>query len=112
MIQVDMFEVQLGAAVLLQFQTEEGRTIRVLADGGEDRTFPSGNVLDKLLHAMDSFGDQRRHLDLIVGTHYDADHLDGLVPIIKDPTVSIKEAWLPPVANDAEQHAADEPITN
>jgi hypothetical protein len=33
-IQVDMFEVQLGAALLLQFQTANGKTVRVLADGG------------------------------------------------------------------------------
>src|SRR5947209_20430335 len=84
MIQVDMFEVQLGAALLLQFQTDRGRTIRVLADGGERRRFATGEVKQKLLAAVDSFGGGRRQLDLLIGTHYDADHLDGLVPIIDD----------------------------
>jgi hypothetical protein len=33
-IQVDMFEVQLGAGLLLQFRRPDGRLIRVLADAG------------------------------------------------------------------------------
>jgi hypothetical protein len=33
-IQVDMFEVQLGAAVLLQMEDTAGALVRVLADGG------------------------------------------------------------------------------
>jgi hypothetical protein len=32
-MQIDMFEVQLGAAILLQFTTDDG-PIRVLADAG------------------------------------------------------------------------------
>ena len=33
-IQIDMFEVQLGAALLLQFRTENKNVVRVLADAG------------------------------------------------------------------------------
>jgi hypothetical protein len=47
-------------------------------------------------------------IDLIVGTHYDADHLEGLVPIIDDSNIEIGEAWLPPVANDSELHALED----
>ena len=108
MIQVDMFEVQLGASLLLQFQTAEGETVRVLADGGKG--LPVSDIHEKLLDAMDSFGDDQRRIDLLVGTHYDADHLDGLIPIINDSSIAITEAWLPPVANDAEPHAVDEAL--
>ena len=104
-IQVDMFEVQLGAALLLQFQTAEGKTVRVLADGGE------GGAVDiqaRLIAALEGFGDRQPRIDLLVGTHYDADHLDGLVPVVD--TIPITEAWLPPVANDVEPHASDEPL--
>lgn len=107
-IQVDMFEVQLGASLLLQFQLAEGETVRVLADGGHGP--PISDIHKKLIDAVESFGDSQRTINLLVGTHYDADHLDGLVSIINDPSFAITEAWLPPVANDVEPHAADEPL--
>ncbi|MBX9910762.1 MAG: hypothetical protein K2Z25_18895 [Beijerinckiaceae bacterium] len=100
-IQLDMFAVELGAAILLQFQTPDG-IVRVLADGGEARH----HVDQKLQGALTSFmpdGDgSQAHIDLMIGTHYDADHLAGLVDIVKSNKVSIGEAWLPPVANDTE----------
>ena len=108
MIQVDMFEVQLGASLLLQFQTAEGETVRVLADGGDG--LPDRDIHERLTAAMRAFDDRERRIDLLVGTHYDADHLDGLIPIIDDQSIVITEAWLPPVANDVEPHAVDEAL--
>ena len=100
-IQVDMFEVQLGAALLLQFQGSTGRPVRVLADAGiRAPGYPLDHVHRKLPEALASFGDPTPRLDLVIGTHYDADHLDGLVPIIADESIEIGEAWLPPVADD------------
>lgn len=110
MIQVDMFEVQLGASLLLQFRTAEGETVRVLADGGQG--LPDRHIHEKLIVAVESFGDGQRRIDLLVGTHYDADHLDGLIPIINDRSFAITEAWLPPVANDVAPHAVDEALND
>jgi len=111
MIQVDMFEVQLGAALLLPFRTSQGKVVRVLADAGvKTSDYPLNHVHEKLGNAFEEFEDKSRRLDLIIGTHYDADHLDGLVPIIQDAEIEIGEVWLPPVANDSERHAFDEPI--
>jgi hypothetical protein len=95
MIQVDMFEVQLGASVLLRFTAEDGKTVRVLADAGQG---PPVDVHTKLTEVVPH---QKRHIDLLIGTHYDSDHLDGFIPIIKDETITITEAWLPPIANDS-----------
>ena len=103
MIQVDMFEVQLGASLLLQFEAKDGPSIRVLADGGQGP--PISDIRQKVSNAFRSFGDGQRRIDLLLGTHYDADHLDGLVPIVDDRTIAIGEAWLPPVANDVEPEA-------
>jgi len=105
MIQVDMFEVQLGAALLLQFKAPDGEIVRVLADAGEG---PPIDVHKKLTEAFKAFGEGDHRIDLLMGTHYDADHLDGLIPIINDETIEITEAWLPPVANDSQSHAFDE----
>ncbi|MFJ6024258.1 hypothetical protein ACIQC9_06645 [Brevundimonas sp. NPDC092305] len=99
MIQVDMFEVSLGAALLLQFETETG-PVTVLADGGVTG-YSSDKVLTKLPDAVESFkSGGTLHIDLLIGTHYDGDHLIGLPPIIRDKRITIGEAWLPPVAND------------
>jgi hypothetical protein len=106
-----MFEVQLGAAVLLQFRTSRGKIVRVLADAGVKASgYSINHVHNKLRNTFAAFGDEDPRLDLIIGTHYDADHLDGLVPIIEDPDIKIAEVWLPPVANDAVNHAFDEPV--
>ena len=104
-IQIDMFEVQLGAGLLLQFRTPQGRVVRILADAGVGtaRNYPADHVHKKLNAAFADFGDSPRRIDLMVGTHYDADHLKGLVPIIEDDTIDITEAWLPPVANDEQR---------
>lgn len=108
-IQIDMFEVQLGAAILLQFGTDAA-VVRVLADAGvKARCYANDHVLKKI-NPLLANGDRR--IDLIIGTHYDEDHLNGLVPIIDDNSIEIGEAWMPPVANDTEQRAFDRAITS
>ncbi len=98
-----MFDVGLGAAILLQFRQSDGGVVRVLADGGLDGKFGKERLPDALAH----FGWASKRIDLMVGTHYDADHLDGLVPIVEDGAFEIGEAWLPPVADDSVLHAID-----
>lgn len=107
-IQIDMFEVQLGAAILLQFEADDA-VLRVLADAGvKAGGYLATHVRDKL-KAMLS---ERTRIDLMIGTHYDEDHLNGLVPIIEDPSFSIGETWMPPVANDTQSFAADQPVAS
>lgn len=114
-IQVDMFDVQLGASLLLQFRLSNGQIVRVLADAGVDEKskYPKDHVHSKLFNADGTLtnvwsnfsgnnsGDSPR-IDLIVGTHYDADHLRGLVPIIDNTKLRIDEIWLPPIQDDGD----------
>jgi len=93
-IQLDMFAVRLGASVLLQFNNGS-RTVRVLADAGYAKYGVAGK-----LDLMRDFGDRQMHIDLIIGTHYDGDHLAGLVEVIEREDITIGEAWMPPVADD------------
>lgn len=102
-IQLDMFAVELGSAILLQFETGHG-VVRVLADAGEARH----KVNDRLPSAIKNFGQDELRIDLLVGTHYDADHLDGLVAIIENQNITIGEAWLPPVSNDTQPHSLEQ----
>ena len=98
--QVDMFEVQLGSAILVQMRVRR-QVVTVLVDAG---IFASGyadeHVRDKLPEALDHFKPGNRRIDLIIGSHYDRDHLAGLVPIIRDASYDIGEVWLPPVRDD------------
>jgi len=102
LIQLDMYEVQLGASVFVQFKLDSGKVVRILADAGTSHgKYPEEHIYHKVYA---EFGQDinDRYIDLIVGTHYDMDHLNCLVPIINDTTITIKEAWLPPVENDTE----------
>lgn len=105
-IQIDAFEVQLGAGILLQLDSPNDGPITILADAGVQASgYPADHVHRKLPAALDGFSPGNRRIDLIVGTHYDADHLRGLVPIIKDTAYEIGEVWLPPVADDEAPNA-------
>ncbi|MXY33714.1 MAG: hypothetical protein F4Y60_06425 [Boseongicola sp. SB0664_bin_43] len=110
-IQLDMFEVKLGSSILIQFGLANRDVVRVLADAGENTNEEcnKSHIREKIKEAFEAFKREnpKYHkngidIDLIIGTHYDKDHLQGLVPIIEDPRIQIGEAWLPPVANDTE----------
>lgn len=106
-IRVDMFDVQLGAAILIQFRAEDGSYVRVLADAGTTKSgYGKDHVLNKLQSVLPSQPElPSPHIDLLICTHYDRDHLNRLVRVIEN--YEIKEAWLPPVANDTEGPCAN-----
>jgi hypothetical protein len=106
-VALDMFEVQLGAAILLRFAADTGQ-VNVLADAGVGTYYPPDHVYQKLLPILGEGAGKR--IDLIIGTHYDEDHLKGLVPIISDQSIMIGEAWMPPTVNDTQDFALDQPI--
>jgi hypothetical protein len=106
-----MFEVQLGAAVLIQMQDSAGSPVRVLIDGGISPTtkYRTSHVNGKLVAAFQDFDlilptasqqlalNPSYRIDLMVGTHYDGDHLRGLIDVAKNTGIDIAEAWLPPI---------------
>lgn len=95
-IAIDMFAVELGLSVLMQFEHESG-PVTVLADAGSKKY----NVHNRLDGCLPRTREGKLRIDLMIGTHYDGDHLNGLVDVINREDVEIGEAWLPPVANDA-----------
>ena len=108
-IRVDMYEVQLGSAMLLQFNCDNDERVSVLADAGVSASsYSIDHVKKKLPVSLIMNNQGQLKIDLIIGTHYDKDHLSGLEPIILDETIEIGEAWLPPVANDTKIHTVDD----
>jgi hypothetical protein len=103
-IQVDMFDVQLGGALLIQMTDQQGQVVRILGDAGILKSVDKPNRVQKLLpgafEAFDPRPEREKRIDLMVGTHYDEDHLRGLVPVAEDLSIHIAEAWMPPVTDD------------
>lgn len=104
-IEMEMFEVGLGSSIYTRLRRDDG-DVRILADGGVERRrgFTEDHVLNKLVPLLKREGADR--LDLVIGTHYDEDHLRGLIPIVRSE-IEIGELWLPPVADDAVEIVAN-----
>ena len=100
-IKITMYSVGLGAAMLLEFRRSD-RTVTVLADGGDAGA--GVRVAEEVTDALGPIGGAAgpaRPLDLVIGTHYDEDHLDGLTELVgRGVTIPVREIWLPPVADD------------
>lgn len=70
-LKVSFLDVGQGDSILIQ--TPNGHDM--LIDGG-----PNNLVLEKLGEKMNYFD---RHLDVVVSTHPDADHITGLIPVLE-----------------------------
>lgn len=98
-VQIDMFEVQLGASLLIQMADHQGNPVRIIADGGIDaHGYPRNHVAGKLIPAFTNFSSSTDppRIDLMIGTHYDKDHIYGLVDVAKS-NIQITQALLPPL---------------
>jgi hypothetical protein len=104
-IQLDMYAVGLGASILVQCRRQDGQVVSILADGGMGHGgYPRAGVHNRLEDAFQSFEvDRPKRIDLMVGTHYDGDHLKGLVPIAQDDSIELGDVWLPPVKDDTDE---------
>jgi competence protein ComEC len=71
LLEVIFFDVGQGDAIFIETPNNQ----QVLIDGGPDRT-----ILEKLNQTMPFYD---RTIDLIISTHPDADHLTGLVEVLK-----------------------------
>jgi hypothetical protein len=93
---------------LLRFIAHDEQTVTVLADAGtHGGNYGRDHVLHKLRQATGTGPEDPLHINLLIGTHYDADHLNRMEAIIADPNITIGEAWMPPVADDTETPTLD-----
>lgn len=61
----------------------------ILVDGGMNQQ----HIVQLLQH--EQIPDN--HIDLLVCTHYDADHINGIIGILKSQKFTFKEIWLPEI---------------
>jgi len=93
---VTMLNVGHGDAFLVKCHSPEAPTVNILVDAGPQKK----RIVDRVASLLDPA--EKPMIHLMVGTHYDADHLEGLIEIAKSRRFSIVEAWLPPILDEAD----------
>ncbi len=83
MIRVEMLAAERGDALLIEYGTAAAGMHRVLIDGGPVN---SGNydALRERLRVIERAPDGRRYFDLLIITHVDTDHIEGVIRLLQD----------------------------
>lgn len=99
-LSVEMLPARQGDALWIEWGDEDDRH-RMLIDGGLSQTF--GFIRDR----FEALDDNDRHVDLMVVTHIDLDHIAGSIKLLEDDDLGITygDVWF----NDY-RHLGDGPI--
>ena len=100
-LSIEMLPARHGDALWIEWGDAGGRR-RMLIDGGPAATF------ETLRTRFEELDPDDRHVDLMVITHIDLDHIDGAIRLLRDESldVSYSDVWF----NDF-HHLSDEPLT-
>jgi len=87
---IDMLPGLEGDCFWIEYGEEGGRTHRVLIDGGRGR-----QAYDVLKARFAELPDDEKAFDLLVNTHVDADHIEGLLRLVEDDEldVTFDDVW-------------------
>ena len=83
MLSVEMMPAERGDALLIEYGPGDEPTSRVLIDGGPVNGGVYDGVRERLL-AVPTDADGRRHFDLLVISHVDVDHIEGVIRLLQD----------------------------
>ena len=94
MICVEMLPAERGDCILIEYGAGTTLTNRVLIDGGPVNSDLYEGVRNRLLKVPVS-SDGRRHFELLVVTHVDTDHIEGVIKILQDTELacSFDDIW-------------------
>lgn len=87
---IDVLNVGDGDAIIVTLK-KESENLVVVIDGGEARHYHA-TVKPKLVPILEKNG--KSAPDIVVATHYDSDHIGGLIPLVDDYIDNIKEVWV------------------
>jgi beta-lactamase superfamily II metal-dependent hydrolase len=82
MIKVEMLQAVNGDCFFIEYGESEESMHYILIDGGTSGTYK------RLKKRLKSIPKEKRHLDLLVVTHIDADHIAGIIKLLEDETLS------------------------
>jgi hypothetical protein len=83
MLRIEMLPAAEGDALFIEYG-QPGRPRRILVDGGPARTY--GALRSRILQLPEG----SRRLDLVVVTHIDTDHVDGIIRLLCDRTLGVE----------------------
>jgi len=91
MLQIEMLNAKHGDALLLQYG-DANETHRILIDGGVWHAY---NKPGGLFERLSQLGDDEKEFELLVITHIDTDHIDGVIKILQENTLGLtfKDVW-------------------
>jgi beta-lactamase superfamily II metal-dependent hydrolase len=104
-IAMEMLPAREGDCLLLEWPDTKKRTRRALIDGGRKATWKAVRT------RLEAIPKDERELELLVVTHVDRDHIEGVIEMLADPkpVVTFKEIWFNGFAHlqDPEQTKED-----
>ena len=83
MLTIEMMPAERGDAVLVEYGAGDEATNRVLIDGGPVNSGRYGDICHRL-DAIPVGLDGRRSFDLLIVTHVDTDHIEGVIRLLQD----------------------------
>ena len=78
MFRIEMLPAEYGDCLWIEYGKPTGKTHRVLIDGGLSGC---GKILRKRIKSL---APEERHFDLVVVTHIDTDHINGIINLLKN----------------------------
>jgi len=93
MLEVEMLLAGHGDALLVEYG-EPGQPHRILIDGGPYYAYDDPGGLRERLHGLLQAG--RNEFELLIVTHVDTDHIDGVIRLLQDPALAglkFKDIW-------------------
>lgn len=89
-VKVNMLNVKDGDAIIIEL-IKQDKTLVMVIDGGE-----SGYYLKKMKPKLETVLKKynKKAPDVVVCTHYDSDHIGGLIPLIQDYINDIQQVWI------------------
>ncbi len=88
MFQIEMLPAREGDCLLLTYG-HPGEERRVLIDGGRSATYTD------LKTRLSQLSDKEREFELLIVTHVDRDHIEGVLKLLEDPArpVAFRDIW-------------------
>ncbi|RYE17590.1 MAG: MBL fold metallo-hydrolase [Sphingobacteriaceae bacterium] len=89
-IDVTLLNVKDGDAIIVEL-VRANQTLVMVVDGGRKSYYETKMkpALELILHKH-----EKKAPDIVVCTHYDSDHIGGLIPLLKDYINDVKQVWV------------------
>ena len=87
-IKFEFLKAGNGDCILVSIDNNE---FNILIDGGQKNTYNEKSILNLKEKIQIDIRDKKKFLDLIVITHYDGDHIGGIIKLLEEEEKNIKK---------------------